>query len=285
MPKNAVKVETSSEVDFNKVRKEIKELGYSGPHRLFSEAMIKPFEEEILAFSSDMFTSDDRSLTNQQRLRQPVKNMAANVINQIKKKITLSVADYSRNAIAHQIFQDLFGNSRCKPCSNFQDFRINIPNTGLRTGWHQDAETFFIAGWEHGKYLNYTMWISLNGGRETDSLEIVPKSHLTNRLYEQSYANTAKALGDIEPLFSDYKSVKIVCQPGDVVFLDTLTFHRTVKNENSDNSARFSMDLRFYDPGIKNYSYRIDAGLYWRRFLFILKNVKWINRLFGKRAA
>jgi len=248
--------------DFELIRQDLFENGFSGPHKFFDNDEIFSIQEKVYSRIKKYIKNDDLKLSLPERLNLPLKgDVPKKVIFDLRAEMTNLVTEFSHSSLVKNIFVDLFNNEDVIPCDSFNDFRGNFPNfTGLATGWHQDAETFFTLGHKEWKNSFYAMWISLNDADQNNSVEFIGGSHQAKRLYSQNYSYLSREISDISKKLSKLSTTKIECHAGDVFFIDPLVFHRSVTNKN--NYARFSCDMRYCDPSsVQSYS-SIDKGLY-----------------------
>ena len=69
-------------------------------------------------------------------------------------------------------------------------FRARFPSQKrVLYNWHQDEGTWFLSkNKKHIKKYPATLWLSINGATEKDSIQLVENSHST-KLYDHSYVN------------------------------------------------------------------------------------------------
>jgi len=257
---------------FKAIRQDLREKGISGPHKFFDSDSIVPIQKKIYSSLKEYIIDDSINQPLSKKLSLPLKNnIPSNFIFDLKGDMQDMVLAFARSPMIKEIFIDLFGHDQISCCKNFQDFRGNFPEFTLRaTGWHQDAAASFADGWEEWRHPFYIMWVSLNGAEPTNSLEIINGSHKPKRLYSQHYSLSKRVISDVSKDLAKLPTTKISCQAGEVFFFDSLVFHRSILNK--DNFARFSLDVRYYDPtSLIQYS-SIDKGLYWIMVKSALKN-------------
>ncbi len=248
--------------DFELIRQDLFENGFSGPHKLFDSDEILSIQEKVYSRIKKYITNDDSKLSLLERLNLPLEgDIPRKFIFDLREEMEIVVTEFSRSSLVKNIFVDLFNNKDVVPCDAFQDFRGNFQKSTLQaTGWHQDAETFFTLGHKEFKNSSYAMWVSLNDANQSNSVEFIGGSHQAKRLYSQSYSYSSRDISDISKKLSKLSTTKIECHAGDIFFIDPLIFHRSVINKN--NYARFSFDVRYCDPSsVQSYS-SIDKGLY-----------------------
>ena len=249
-------------LDFELIRKDLFENGFSGPHKLFDSDEILPIQETVYSRIKKYITNDDSKLSLLEKLNLPLEgDIPRKFIFDLRAEMTSVVTEFSHSSVVKNIFVDLFDSKDVVPCGSFHDFRGNFPEFTLHaTGWHQDAETFFTHGHKEWKHSFYAMWVSLNDANQGNSVEFIGGSHQAKHLYSQNYSDSSRDISDISKKLSKLSATKIECHAGDVFFIDPLVFHRSVINKN--NYARFSIDVRYYDPSsVQSYS-SIDKGLY-----------------------
>ena len=148
-------------------------------------------------------------------------------------------------------------------------FRARIPSQKrVIYNWHQDEGTWYLSNDEsYNKKFPATLWLSVNGADENDSIQLLEGSHKT-KLYEhtmvegQGYFNIKKNKDD---LMKNTKINTIRTDPSQGIIFHPLMVHRSVLPKSDYMVPRYSIDIRYYDKQFKS-NYKVD-------FLFKLKKI------------
>ena len=148
-------------------------------------------------------------------------------------------------------------------------FRARVPSQKrVIYNWHQDEGTWYLSNDEsYNKKFPATLWLSLNGADENDSIQLLQGSHKI-KLYEhtmvegQGYFNIKKNKDD---LIENKKINTIRTHPSQGIIFHPLMVHRSVLPKANYMVPRYSIDIRYYDRQLES-GYKVD-------FLFKLKKI------------
>jgi phytanoyl-CoA hydroxylase len=126
--------------------------------------------------------------------------------------------------------RQLLGPEIICPLAHHNCIMTKEPQFSSDTGWHQD-----IRYWSYTRPDLVNVWMAL--GREDESngcLQVIPGSH--RMMFERHRFDDAVFLrSDLEenrPLIET--AVKVILEPGDVLFFHSLTFHAATRNFSKD---------------------------------------------------
>ncbi|MAJ23901.1 MAG: hypothetical protein CMP36_00150 [Rickettsiales bacterium] len=138
-------------------------------------------------------------------------------------------------------------------CSGFSNndwnaLRISFPKEKFKNvSWHQDIQTPLEKKMNILKLQFFTFWIPFSSVNENNSIEIVKMSD-TSRVYSNHYKYDI----DLPAKYKSNARIKIEASLGDIIILDSFTFHRSIYN--STNLIRISVDLRYTNKVKVKYS-------------------------------
>lgn len=144
-------------------------------------------------------------------------------------------------------------------------FRARLPHQDrAQYDWHQDAGTWYVTSvGELADKAVATLWFSLNGATPANSIEIMPRRGRARLHYHHQVAGQGRfrvaprAIASGEP-------VVVACAPGEGVFFDPLTLHRSAPPQPLA-APRFSIDIRYFRPA-QRVNYPVDLRFRLRRW-------------------
>ncbi len=146
-------------------------------------------------------------------------------------------------------------------------FRARLPDQKrVVYNWHQDEGTWFLS--KNKKQLNKypaTLWFSINGASEKDSIQLLKFSHkqkLHNHTYisGQGYFNIAK-----KNFVNSNDILTVNSKPSQGIIFHPLTVHRSVPTTDFSLRPRYTIDIRYYDEDYKE-DYKVDFTFKAKRF-------------------
>lgn len=147
-------------------------------------------------------------------------------------------------------------------------FRARLPDQKrVVYNWHQDEGTWFVS--KNEKQINKypaTLWFSINGANEKDSIQLLKHSHKTklhNHSYisGQGYFNITK-----KEIINEENISTVVTKPSQCVIFQPLTIHRSVPPTNFSLRPRYTIDIRYYDENF-NIKYDVDFAFKIKKYL------------------
>ena len=117
------------------------------------------------------------------------------------------------------------------------------------------------------KKLSGTLWFSINGSNENDSIQLIKYSH-KNKLFNHKYIKGQGYFSaDLDKQVDQNLIYTVKTKESEAVLFHPLTLHRSVaqNNETINMRPRYSIDIRYYDNNVVlNYNTNI---------IFKLKNI------------
>lgn len=221
-------------------------------------AKIKNLQELIYRSTESLIIDHDPSLDIIKKLQLPFKCIPKkNNWSEIMKKINSSkeLSDLTNSQEVKNCFEQIFENpKKYEICT----FRARYPQEGrVVYNWHQDEGTWYMS--KNKNILNKftaTMWLSVNGSNEKNSIEILKKSHEKNKLYNHSFVEGQgyfKAQINDTNLSNSDNKITIKCEPSQAVMFHPLTLHRSIPMNKLDSNMRprYSIDIRYFDDNKK----------------------------------
>lgn len=180
---------------------------------------------------------------------------------------TAAVKELVYSDAVREAFSKVFGAEDVTPFP-ISRFRAQFPNLGKSTyNWHQDEGTWYaVPVKELAGKMPATLWLSLNGADETNSIELIPGSHRSKlenhfKVEGQGFfnANVPKELQNVPTRI-------VKTEPGEGVAFHPLTFHRSVVS--NIVRPRFSIDIRYYSSSAtkEDAKYKVDWKFALKRF-------------------
>lgn len=120
--------------------------------------------------------------------------------------------------------------------------------------WHQDSAYFNPCGDDH---IVLIAWVPLmNATVEAGCMEVLPRTHLNGVVHHYHAEHDGPALTVHPNEMPDTAPVAVPADIGDVVLLNSLTFHSST--ENLTDAIRWAADLRYNAPEAGDY-YPLEA--------------------------
>ena len=212
-------------------------------------------QEKIYEMTKDIIIDHNNSLPTSEKIRLPfktanIKTQWSEIMSEINKSRELENMINS-NKIKN-VFKYIFKDpERYEICT----FRARFPDQErVVYDWHQDEGTWYLS--KNRNLLNKftaTMWFSVNGSDEANSIQVVKYSH-KNKLFEhkfikgQGYFHANINNQDID--INNIKTIKT--KASQAIIFHPLSFHRSVPTEGSvDFRPRYSIDIRYFDNSTK----------------------------------
>ncbi len=161
-------------------------------------------------------------------------------------------------------FKKIFNNPKL---FNISTFRARLPKQKrVLYDWHQDEGTWFVS--KNEKQINKypaTLWFSINGASEKDSIQLVKYSH-KKKLYNhthvtgQGYFNIKK-----KEMIKDKDVNTISIKPSQGILFQPLTIHRSVPPAGDSLRPRYTIDIRYFDEEF-NVKYKVDFAFKIKKF-------------------
>ncbi len=249
------------------LRKNFTEKGFTSTFKIdFSNELLN-LQELIYKMTKDYIVDHDTNLNLSDKIKLPFKFVPeekkwSEIMADINKSKELDFIIDSKGV--QDKFKLIFKNPKRFVISTF---RARFPNQKRAIyNWHQDEGTWFFSKNESTNFKNpATLWLSVNGAKSKESIQLIEGSHKT-KLFNHEWVdgqgffkikNIKK--NDLEKdIFNpDFKA-------SEAVIFHPLTMHRSAPNENSNLRPRYSIDIRYYDN--INISKKFDVD-----FLFKLK--------------
>ena len=227
-------------------------------------------QNKIYEITKEMIEDHDAGISLIEKIRLPFKSIPneqqwAKIMNEINNCDELN--QLVNSSEIKEKFKLIFNNPiKYEICT----FRARYPSQKrVVYNWHQDEGTWYLTkNSDLLKKFTATMWLSVNGSDETNSIQIIKNSHLKKKLYNHSFI---KGQGYFKAKINQNdvdtnNIVKVQTKPSQAIIFHPLTLHRSSPTNNQiDHRPRYSIDIRYYDIEKKlNYS---------TNFLFNLKKL------------
>lgn len=227
------------------------EQGFIEEFDIKIDEKLKNIQEKIYLLTKDLIIDHDPTLSVNKKLNLPFKDIPdnkkwSNTMNEINDSKELKAIIEDDSII--NVFKKIFKNPIKFPICTF---RARFPNQKrVFYNWHQDEGTWYVSkNNKLEKKYTGTLWFSINGSDENDSIQLVKYSH-TKKLFDHRYVNgqgyfSAKIKDKIEEKL--IYTVKTL--PSQAVLFHPLTLHRSVSQnfEKINMRPRYSIDIRYYD--------------------------------------
>ena len=171
------------------------------------------------------------------------------------KKNKLKLIINSKNVIS--AFKEIQGSPQKFSISTF---RCRFPDQSRSLyNWHQDEGTWYLSKNKNVQNkFPATMWFSVNGANENDSIQLVTGSH-KKKLFDHKYvegqgfftANVKEKEIDMDKIFT------VKTKPSEAIMFHPLMLHRSVPYAEGVLRPRYSIDLRYYDS---NSNFKFDKS-------------------------
>ncbi len=250
------------------MKKDFLEKGFTKIFYVDLGTDLKRLQEKIYSLTSKLLINHDPSIEISKRIQLPFKQLPTNndwseIMNKINDSEELKLIINSRSVIS--AFKEIQGSPQKFSISTF---RCRFPDQSRSLyNWHQDEGTWYLSKNKNVQNkFPATMWFSVNGASEKDSIQLVTGSH-KKKLFDHKYvegqgfftANVKEKEIDMEKIFT------VKTKPSEAIIFHPLMLHRSVPYAEGVLRPRYSIDLRYYDS---NSNFKFDKS-----YLFYLKKL------------
>lgn len=223
---------------------------------------LKNLQEKIYILTKDLIVEHDSNLNIIEKLNLPFKFIPENEVwSKIMNEINNSqeLYDIIENEGVINSFKKIFKNPVRFPISTF---RARFPNQKrVLYNWHQDEGTWFVSKDANlQKKLSGTLWFSINGSNENDSIQMVKFSH-KKKLFNHKYIKgQGYFLAELDTQIDDNLIYTVKTKESEAVLFHPLTLHRSVAQDDKkiNMRPRYSIDIRYFDNYVRlNYNTNI----------------------------
>ena len=232
------------------VNQEFEDNGFLREFHIELGTLLKDLQEKIYAFTKPILIDHHQDLEIEKKIILPFKEIpsqkfCSDIMSDINKSEELNnlVSSFQiKNA-----FKKIFSNPiKFDICT----FRARIPNQNrVIYNWHQDEGTWFLSKNKslHKKYTA-TLWFSVNGSHEKNSIQLIKKSH-KNKLFNHSYVDGQGYFKADNININDQEIYTVNTKSSEALIFHPLTLHRSVTcpPDFTDMHPRYSVDIRYYD--------------------------------------
>ena len=249
----------------------IKEDFYNNGHsKVFKIQVGKGFldvQRKLYKITKDYLVDHDDNISLNQKLSLKFKDIPSdkfwsNLMNEMNNSFELNSLINSNEIF--EAFKLIFKNPRkFEICT----FRARLPNQKrVVYDWHQDEGTWFLSKKKLNNKLSATLWYSINGADEKNSIEILSKSH-TDKLYDHKFINGQGYFSANTKKVLKKEIFKISTNPSEGVLFHPLALHRSVNPSKTVNmKPRYSIDIRFFENDVK-LKYKTSLIFKFKKFL------------------
>lgn len=259
-----------SPVEIELQRRKYENDGFSSILRILDEDDITPVQELIYKQTERHLAPHDPGLPLVDRLKIPfVSNLPHAAWGQLMTDINSSAEfrDIAEGGKIKSSFERLRDeNMVYYPISRF---RASVP--GIKRSqfsWHQDEGVQYAMT---DKQLAYwdptTLWLSLNGADESNSIELLPGSHLGKLEYHRFVDGQGNFDATPPGELFDKMPIRIRAEAGEGIFFHSLLFHRTASGE--CGLPRYSLDIRYCAEFGRRKKYQVRIVFMFKRLLNI----------------
>lgn len=230
-------------------------------------------QKKIYNSTKELIIDHDDNLTTIEKLqlpfkKKPEKEKWSELMNEINSSKEFKKLINSEEIIKK--FRLVYSNPKIfEICA----FRARFPEQGrVLYDWHQDEGTWYLSkNKTHQDKYPSTLWLSINGSSSIDSIQLVKYSHkkiLHNHSYVEGQgffsARIKKEKIKEEDIFT------IETKPSEGLIFHPLSLHRSVPFQANNLRPRYSIDIRYYEDGLKtkfNESYLFKLRKFCNRIL------------------
>lgn len=197
-------------------------------------------------------------------VRPPSPEDLARLMNTVNGSRELS--DLVRSPAVVACFSRVFDTDDVEPFP-ISRFRAQVPGVARSSyAWHQDEGTWYAVKVKSLAHrLPATLWLSLNGADQSNSIEFIPRSHALGLAHHRNREGQGYFQAVVPRQIEELDRRQASARPGDGVLLHPLLFHRSIPSPHGP--PRYSVDLRYCRRKPLHSSHRIDPRLRLRRWL------------------
>lgn len=222
-------------------------------------SILLDLQKKIYSLTKDRIVDHNNSLSIEKKLILPFKKIPEKefwsfFMNEINNSNELKNLISSKEII--NVFKKIFKNPiKFDICT----FRARFPGQKrVIYHWHQDEGTWYVSKRKDLiNKLTATLWFSINGANEGNSIQLVKHSHKKKLLNHSFVKGQGYFNAEINQEPNQNLVYTVNTNVSEGVIFHPLTLHRSVV-DNSDNqnmSPRYSIDIRYYDKDV-NLNYK-----------------------------
>ena len=230
---------------------------------------LKKLQERIYSLTKKFLIDHESNLAIEKKINLPFKEIPSKnfwsiIMNDINNSLEFDNLVSSPSIV--QSFKKIF----IKPIKfDICAFRARIPNQSrVIYNWHQDEGTWFLSKNNNlkNKYAA-TMWFSVNGANEKNSIQLIKGSH-HSKLLNHSYVEGQGYFSADGVSVKNREVYTVKTNISESVIFHPLMLHRSVINEENkpDMKPRYSIDIRYYEEGL-NLDYKTSLQFKIKKFL------------------
>ena len=230
------------------------EQGFIEEFRVEVGNKLKNLQEKIYSLTKNLIIEHDSNLDIKEKLNLPFKSIPENeiwskIMNEMNSSQELSDIIEDKGVI--ESFKKIFKNPIRFPICTF---RARFPSQKrVLYSWHQDEGTWFVSKDSNlQKKLSGTLWFSINGSNENDSIQIVKFSHKKKLLNHKYIKGQGYFSAELDNQIDDNLIYTVKTKESEAVLFHPLTLHRSVAQDNKkiNMRPRYSIDIRYFDNNI-----------------------------------
>lgn len=215
---------------------------------------LKNLQERIYLLTKELLVEHKQDLPIEKKITLPFKEIPNNSFwSKIMNDINNSL-EFNNLVSAPQIIES-FKKIFKKPIKfDICAFRARIPNQKrVIYNWHQDEGTWFLS--KNKKLQNKfaaTLWFSVNGAHEKNSIQLIRGSH-RDKLLNHSYVEGQGYFSADGVNIKNQEIYTVKTNISEAVIFHPLLLHRSVTNKENklDMYPRYSIDIRYYEEKYK----------------------------------
>ena len=216
-------------------------------------------QKKIYLLTKDIIVDHDNSLPIEKKLILPFKKIPEKefwsfLMKEINNSNELKNLISSKEII--NVFKKIFKNPiKFDICT----FRARFPGQKRAIyHWHQDEGTWYVSKRKDLiNKLTATLWFSINGANEGNSIQLVRYSNKKKLLNHSFVEGQGYFSAEINQSPNQNLVYTVNTNVSEGVIFHPLTLHRSVidKNDSQNMSPRYSIDIRYYDKDV-NLNYK-----------------------------
>ena len=252
------------------LRENFDEKGYTSTFKINFDDELRNLQQKVYKATKEFIVDHDENIGVEHKIKLPFKFVP-------EEKIWSQIMDELNNSkeLNHLInsskIQEKFKQIFKKPKRFIiSTFRARFPNQKRAIyNWHQDEGTWFFSK-SSKTNLKYpaTLWLSINGAKANESIQLIKKSH-KNKLHNHEWVK-GQGFFKIKNLSRKVSQDDIYNPEFDSsegLIFHPLTMHRSAPNESSNLRPRYSIDIRYYDNLSEQKKLKVDLFFKIKKFL------------------
>ena len=238
------------------------ERGFTNNIKVELGQKLTQLQSLVYDLTKDLLIEHDSNQPIKQKIKLPFKTVPrgdswSKIMNTVNESIQL------KDVISSDEIKNTFKRIFSKPVLfEISAFRARFPEQSrVLYNWHQDEGTWFLSKKKNvTEKFPATLWLSINGSDEKNSIQVVGKTHKL-KLFNHQWVDGQGffKINNINKMIKEDDIHTVKTEESECLIFHPLTIHRSVPvSENIDLRPRYSLDIRYFDDNLSIKKVNVD---------------------------